>query len=123
MSTIPYVIERTLSSTTLGSTSPPNQQLNCCFDHRFPNENTIIYPDTIQGFLPAGAYGFTENGSVISSCTGTPIPLNSLFTRTDGPIMGATLGACFPHATQSSILNQAGLFNVLPSTLARRCFS
>ena len=122
MSTIPYVLAKSLANTTLGSTTPLNHQ-HCCFDQRFPNENTVLYPDTMQGFLPAGAYAFTENGSVISSCTGTPIPTNSLYTRTDGPIIGATLGSCFPHAAQSHILDRAGIFNVLPSTLARKCFS
>lgn len=122
-STIPYVISKSLQDTVLGTNTPPGQNLHCCYDQREPNYNTVIYPDTVRGFLPAGAYGFTENGTVVSSCTGTPIPTNSLYTRTSGPILGATVGACVPRAVQSYTLNQAGLFNVLPSTMARKCFS
>ena len=122
--TLPFYLQaNSYNNTVLGVDAAPNPALHCCFDQREPNYNTVIYPDTMQGFLPAGAYGFTENGTVISSCTGTPIPQNSLYARTNGPILGATVGACVPHAVQSYTLNKAGLFNVLPSTLARKCFS
>ena len=94
-----------------------------CYDHREPSYNTVIYGDTIKGFLPAGSYDFTENGTVINSCNGEVVPKNSLFARTAGPIMGITMGSCVPRGSQSAVLNfNSGLFNALPSTLARKCF-
>lgn len=101
--------------TPLGSTS-------CCYDHREPIYNTIIYGDTEKGVLPAGTYGFTSEGRVINSCTGQPIPPNSLYARLDGPIYGVTMGGCVPVGSQSSVINYTGLFNPLPSSLARKCF-
>lgn len=131
MSTLPHFVAQGLHNTVLGKdgTSSSRKQGNCCFDTRFPNENTVIYGTSngysnIQGFLPAGSYGFTDNGYVVNSCSGIPIPVNSLFSRTSGPIYGATMGSCVARGVTSSILDfHSGEFSPLPSTLARKCFS
>lgn len=102
-----------------------NEPYSCdtCYDFREPSYQTVQYGDgSIKGFLPAGAYNFLQNGAVVSSCTGELIPTPSLYARTNGPIIGATIGSCSARASQSSILNKAGAFNPLPSTLARKCF-
>ena len=120
---LPLYMNSRSSENIIADVSPSGSSQHCCYDQREPSYNTVIYPGTVQGFLPAGSYGFTANGSVISSCTGTPIPTNSLYARTAGPIIGATMGSCVPRAVSSSIIDKTGLFNVLPSTMARKCFS
>lgn len=94
-----------------------------CYDQREPSFNTVVYGDTIKGYLPAGSYDFTREGTVVSSCNGKPIPPDSLWARTNGPIYGATMGSCVPRSVQSSRLNYAGWFNPLSSSLARKCYS
>lgn len=83
----------------------------CCFDHRFPSFNTVT-PDPFsrQGFLPAGAYMFNQNGAVTDYCCGGQVSDERLMTRTTGPKYGATMGACMPRAVQSSVLDVAGSF-------------
>jgi len=95
----------------------------CCWDHREPAFNTVVYGDTIKGFLPAGSYNFTSEGRVTSSCTGEPLTESALYARTAGPKFGVTMGACVPTGSQSGILNYTGLFNPLQSTLSRRCYT
>ena len=125
MSTIPYVVAKNLHNTVLGNT----QQDSCCpTDNRTPNLNTVVYGtgngySNISGVLESSNYGFTDNGYVVNSCSGLPVPNNSLFARIEGPIYGATIGNCVSRGSQSKILNYAGDFSPLPSTMARKCFS
>lgn len=102
--------------------SPDASPCMKCFDFREPNFNTVIYGDTRKGFLPAGSYNFTQEGRVVNAISGMPLDKNSLFARTDGPIMGPTMGACVSRAVQSPILNHAGSFNPIPSAKSRGCY-
>lgn len=95
-----------------------------CFGMREPSFNTVIYGDTRKGFLPAGSYGFTQEGTVVDllHSNGFPLQKGSLLARTTGPIIGATMGSCVSRSVQSSILNYAGDFNPIPSSKARGCY-
>lgn len=123
MSYPPYVVSQASRDYIISTPSTPQQNQCGCYDQRFPSYNTVIYGDTIKGFLPAGSYDFTQEGTVVSSCNGRPLPQGSLFARTNGPIYGPTLGACVPRSVQSGLLDKAGWFNPLPSTLNRKCFA
>lgn len=116
----PIKLPSPLSSTELLPTSDSAGM--CCYDFRTPEYNTVLYGDNRKGVLPAGAWEFKENGTVINSCNGLPMDNNSLFARTSGPIYGVTMGACTTVPIQSIVLNQAGSFSPLPSTMARKCF-
>ena len=104
--------------------SAANTQTNClqCPDHRIPSLNTVIYGDTRKGYLPAGSYGFTQEGAVINATTGLPLGKNDLLARTQGPIYGATMGSCVPRASQSRLLDRTGWFSPVPSPLSRGCY-
>ena len=95
-----------------------------CFDMREPSFNTVIYGDTRKGFLPAGSYNFTQEGTVVDvlNTNGFPLAKGSLLARTNGPLVGATMGSCVARASQSSVLNYAGDFNPIPSAKARGCY-
>jgi hypothetical protein len=95
-----------------------------CFDMREPSFNTIIYGDQRKGFLPAGSYGFTQEGTVVDliRANGFPLQKGDLLARTKGPDVGATMGACVPRAVQSGLLNFAGTFNPIPSARSRGCY-
>jgi len=96
-----------------------------CFDMREPSFNTVIYGDTRKGFLPAGSYGFSQEGTVVDllHSNGFPLQKGSLLARTTGPIVGVTMSSCVTRASQSSILNYAGSFNPIPSSKARGCYA
>lgn len=110
------------SGTGEGAGDPLPQACLQCPDHREPSLNTVIYGDTRKGYLPAGTYGFTQEGAVVDSITGRMLGPNALLARTQGPRYGATMGACVPRAVQSSLMNQAGWFSPIPSTLSRGCY-
>lgn len=95
-----------------------------CYDMREPSFNTVIYGDTRKGFLPAGSYNFTQEGTVVDTLHGNGFPMQkgSLLARTTGPVVGATMGSCVNRAVQSSKLNYAGDFNPIPSSKARGCY-
>ena len=95
-----------------------------CFGMREPSFNTVIYGDTRKGFLPAGSYGFSQEGTVVDMLhsNGFPLQKGALLARTTGPIVGVTMGSCVSRASQSSILNYAGDFNPIPSSKARGCY-
>ena len=64
-----------------------------CFDMREPSFNTVIYGDQRKGFLPAGSYGFTQEGTVVDllRANGFPLQKGALVARTNGPIVGLSL--------------------------------
>lgn len=93
-----------------------------CFDYREPGMTTVIYGDVRKGFLPAGSYQFTQEGTVVDEKSGFPMTKGNLLARTHGPIMGATMGSCTPYAVQSSKLNFAGSFSPIPSPQSRGCY-
>jgi hypothetical protein len=124
MSWPPYLLEIQPKTIVSADYNGGQKTGHCgCYDHREPSYNTVVYGDTLKGFLPAGSYDFTREGTVVSTCTGRPLPEGSLWARTDGPIVGVTMGACVPRAVQSSQLNKAGWFNPIPSSLARKCYA
>lgn len=101
----------------------PAQTAVCsCYDVRMPSYNTVIYGDSRKGFLPAGSWNFTREGTVINACNGVPLSHDSLYARTNGPIYGVTMSSCVNRASESKLMNLVGQFNVLPSTMARKCF-
>jgi hypothetical protein len=95
-----------------------------CFGMREPSFNTVIYGDTRKGYLPAGSYNFTQEGTVVDTLHGNGFPMQkeSLLARTSGPIFGATMGSCVPRSSQSSKLNYAGDFSPIPSSKSRGCY-
>jgi hypothetical protein len=95
-----------------------------CFGMREPSFNTVIYGDTRKGYLPAGSYNFTQEGTVVDMLHGNGFPMQkgSLLARTTGPSFGITMGACVPRSSQSSKLNYAGDFNPIPSSKSRGCY-
>ena len=109
------------NATSDGTGNP--QSCMRCFGMREPSFNTVIYGDTRKGYLPAGSYNFTQEGTVVDMLHGNGFPMQkgSLLARTTGPVFGATMGACVPRSSQSSKLNYAGDFNPIPSSKARGC--
>lgn len=95
-----------------------------CFDMREPSLNTVVYGDQRKGFLPAGSYNFTQEGTVVDMLhsNGFPLQKGSLLARTTGPIVGVTMSSCVARAVQSSKLNYAGDFNPIPSSKSRGCY-
>lgn len=93
-----------------------------CFDHRVPSMTTVVRGDTRKGYLPAGSYGFTQEGAVVDLTTGAPHKATALNVRVTGPVYGATMGSAVPRASQSYLNNLAGFFNPLPSAQSRGCY-
>ena len=108
-------------------TEAPGANKSCnCYDHRYPSYNTVS-PDPFarQGFLPAGAYSMTKNGSVFDYCTQREYNPADLYIRTAGPKMGVTMGSCLPRAVQSSVNDTAGSFTpfgVMGGAPIRGCY-
>ena len=107
--------------TSIGDGGDPQSCMKC-FTFQEPSMTTVIYGDTRKGYLPAGSYNFTQEGTVVDSQTGFPMDKDSLFARTTGPIYGATMGSCVPRAVQSSQLNLAGTFSPIPGPNSRGCY-
>lgn len=82
-----------------------------CPDHRLPSYFTFSScPQTRQGFLPAGAYGFSREGSVWDDCDHKYESGDQLIFKVNGPKYGPTMGSCFPRGTFSNVNNYAATF-------------